>query len=112
MTSGPTRARSDTVNTDLGISRHYSRGNLLDRLNTAPAADGIDPSHPTIGALVAGVFTRDFVAAHRLARDFDAGQVYINEYFAGGIEVHFGGNRGSGFGREKGPVNRSGTQDL
>jgi aldehyde dehydrogenase (NAD+) len=53
-------------------------------------------------ALVAGVFTRDFSAAHRLARDIDAGQVFINEYFAGGIEVPFGGNRGSGFGREKG----------
>jgi acyl-CoA reductase-like NAD-dependent aldehyde dehydrogenase len=53
-------------------------------------------------ALVAGVFTRDFGAAHRLARDIDAGQVFINEYFAGGIEVPFGGNRSSGFGREKG----------
>lgn len=28
--------------------------------------------------------------------------VYINEYFADGIEVPFGGNRFSGFGREKG----------
>jgi acyl-CoA reductase-like NAD-dependent aldehyde dehydrogenase len=53
-------------------------------------------------ALVAGIFTRDFSTAHRLARDIDAGQVFINEYFAGGIEVPFGGNRGSGFGREKG----------
>ena len=52
--------------------------------------------------LVAGVFTRDFGTAHRLARDIDAGQVYINEYFAGGISVPFGGNRHSGFGREKG----------
>jgi len=52
--------------------------------------------------LVAGVFTRDFGAAHRLARDIDAGQVFINEYFAGGISVPFGGNKSSGFGREKG----------
>ncbi len=52
--------------------------------------------------LVAGVFTRDFGTAHRLARDIDAGQVYINEYFAGGISVPFGGNKMSGFGREKG----------
>lgn len=52
--------------------------------------------------LVAGVFTRDFGAAHRLARDIDAGQVFINEYFAGGIAVPFGGNKSSGFGREKG----------
>lgn len=53
-------------------------------------------------ALVAGVYTRDFAAAHRLARLIDAGQVYVNEYFAGGIALPFGGNRMSGFGREKG----------
>ncbi|MBL8341468.1 MAG: aldehyde dehydrogenase family protein [Rubrivivax sp.] len=53
-------------------------------------------------ALAAGVFTRDLSAAERLARAVDAGQVFINEYFAGGIELPFGGNRGSGFGREKG----------
>ena len=53
-------------------------------------------------ALVAGVYTADFTAAHRMARRLDAGQVYINEYFAGGIEVPFGGNKKSGFGREKG----------
>jgi len=52
--------------------------------------------------LVAGVFSKDFGAAHRMARDIDAGQVYINEYFAGGISVPFGGNKQSGFGREKG----------
>ena len=53
-------------------------------------------------ALVAGVYTGDFTRAHRLARRLDAGQIYINEYFAGGIEVPFGGNKKSGFGREKG----------
>ena len=53
-------------------------------------------------ALVAGVYTGDFTVAHRMARRLDAGQVYINEYFAGGIEVPFGGNKKSGFGREKG----------
>lgn len=55
-------------------------------------------------ALVAGVFTKDLSKAHRFARDVDAGQVYVNEYFAGGIETPFGGNRKSGIGREKGLV--------
>jgi aldehyde dehydrogenase (NAD+)/betaine-aldehyde dehydrogenase len=53
-------------------------------------------------ALVAGIYARDFASIQRLARDIDAGQVYVNEYFAGGIEVPFGGNRRSGLGREKG----------
>jgi aldehyde dehydrogenase (NAD+) len=52
--------------------------------------------------LVAGVFTKDFGAAHSLARRINAGQVFINEYFAGGIAMPFGGNGRSGFGREKG----------
>ncbi len=52
--------------------------------------------------LVAGLYTRDIHKALQLARDIDAGQIYVNEYFAGGIEVPFGGNKRSGFGREKG----------
>ena len=64
--------------------------------------EAIALANGTAYGLVAGVFTRDFASAHRLAREIDAGQVTINEYFAGGIEVPFGGNRRSGFGREKG----------
>jgi acyl-CoA reductase-like NAD-dependent aldehyde dehydrogenase len=53
-------------------------------------------------ALVAGLHTRDLARAHRFAAEVDAGQVYVNEFFAGGIETPFGGNRSSGFGRAKG----------
>ena len=52
--------------------------------------------------LMAGIYTRDISRALRLARDLDSGQVTINEYWAGGVEVPFGGNRRSGFGRAKG----------
>ncbi|WP_019171025.1 aldehyde dehydrogenase family protein, partial [Pseudaminobacter salicylatoxidans] len=52
--------------------------------------------------LVAGIYTRDIEKALRLARAINAGQVTINDYWAGGVEVPFGGNGKSGFGREKG----------
>ena len=39
------------MNTDRDVASHYSRGNLLDRLNAALADDGIDPRHPSIEAL-------------------------------------------------------------
>jgi acyl-CoA reductase-like NAD-dependent aldehyde dehydrogenase len=52
--------------------------------------------------LAAGIYTRDITRALQLARDIDAGQVYVNEYYAGGVETPFGGTRQSGFGREKG----------
>lgn len=68
------------------------------------AEEAIAAANCTDFALVAGLFTRDITRAHRIARDVDAGQVFINEYFAGGIETPFGGNRRSGLGREKGMV--------
>jgi acyl-CoA reductase-like NAD-dependent aldehyde dehydrogenase len=52
--------------------------------------------------LVAGIYTTNFATAHRMARDIDAGQIFINEYFGGGIMAPFGGNKKSGIGREKG----------
>jgi acyl-CoA reductase-like NAD-dependent aldehyde dehydrogenase len=65
-------------------------------------SEALELANGTQFGLVAGVFTRDLTTAHRLARDLDAGQVYLNEFFAGGISVPFGGNKRSGFGREKG----------
>ena len=39
------------MNTDREVSRHYSGGNLLSRLNAALAEDGIDPDDPSMEAL-------------------------------------------------------------
>ncbi len=53
--------------------------------------------------LLAGVWTADGGRQMRLARRLKAGQVYVNNYGAGGgIELPFGGVKRSGFGREKG----------
>ncbi|WP_170457235.1 aldehyde dehydrogenase family protein [Ruegeria arenilitoris] len=53
--------------------------------------------------LVAGVWTRDGARQMRLAKRLRAGQVFINNYGAGGgVELPFGGVGKSGHGREKG----------
>jgi aldehyde dehydrogenase (NAD+) len=53
--------------------------------------------------LVAGVWTNDGGRQFRLAKAIRAGQVFINNYGAGGgVELPFGGMGRSGHGREKG----------
>jgi aldehyde dehydrogenase (NAD+)/betaine-aldehyde dehydrogenase len=52
--------------------------------------------------LTAAVWTRDGSRALRMAHRIAAGQVFINNYGAGGgIELPFGGMKHSGYGREK-----------
>lgn len=65
-------------------------------------AEAIAIANGTEFGLVAGLFTRDLARAHRVARKLRAGQVFVNEWFAGGISTPFGGVGKSGFGREKG----------
>lgn len=53
--------------------------------------------------LVAGVWTRDGARQMRLAKAIRSGQIFINNYGAGGgVELPFGGMGKSGHGREKG----------
>jgi aldehyde dehydrogenase (NAD+) len=53
--------------------------------------------------LVAGVWTRDGGRQLRMAKRVRSGQVFINNYGAGGgVELPFGGVKSSGYGREKG----------
>jgi aldehyde dehydrogenase (NAD+) len=60
-------------------------------------------ANSTIYGLVAGVWTRDGARQMRLAKALKSGQVFINNYGAGGgVELPFGGIGKSGHGREKG----------
>ncbi|UZW53820.1 aldehyde dehydrogenase family protein [Sphingobium sp. JS3065] len=64
--------------------------------------DAIRIANATEYGLAAGIHTQNLSRAHRVAARLEAGQVYINEYLAGGIETPFGGFKQSGYGREKG----------
>jgi aldehyde dehydrogenase (NAD+)/betaine-aldehyde dehydrogenase len=67
------------------------------------ADEAVALANGTRYALVAGIWTTDVRKAHRLARDVEAGQVFVNTFGAGGgVELPFGGRKLSGHGREKG----------
>ena len=66
-------------------------------------AEAVRIANGTPYGLVAGVWTRDGSRALRLARALKCGQVFVNNYGAGGgVELPFGGVGASGHGREKG----------
>lgn len=66
-------------------------------------ADAIAIANGTPYGLVAGVWTTDGGRQMRMAKALRAGQVFVNNYGAGGgVELPFGGVGQSGHGREKG----------
>jgi acyl-CoA reductase-like NAD-dependent aldehyde dehydrogenase len=62
----------------------------------------IRQANDTEFGLAAGLWTRDFAKAWRVARAIQAGTVWINTYKESSISTPFGGFKQSGLGREKG----------
>jgi aldehyde dehydrogenase (NAD+) len=69
----------------------------------ADEAEAVAIANGTDFGLVAGVWTRDGGRQMRMAKAIKTGQVFLNNYGAGGgVELPFGGIGKSGHGREKG----------
>jgi len=65
--------------------------------------DAIEIANGTDFGLVSSIWTTDGSRQMRLAKEINTGQVFINNYGAGGgVELPFGGVKKSGHGREKG----------
>ena len=78
-------------------------GPILAAMPFDAEAEAVALANGTDYGLVAGVWTRDGARALRMARAIHSGQVFVNNYGAGGgVELPFGGVRHSGYGREKG----------
>ena len=95
----PTIIEAD-VQADIAQQEVFGPVLVLMKFNTPKEA--YDMANGTEFGLVAGVFTKDLSLALQASRQLVAGQVFVNEWFAGGISTPFGGVGKSGFGREKG----------
>jgi aldehyde dehydrogenase (NAD+) len=78
-------------------------GPVLVAIRMKDEAEALRIANGTDYGLVAGIWTSDIGRGLRLAHGIQSGQIYINNYGAGGgVELPFGGVKRSGHGREKG----------
>ena len=90
------------VTPEMNIANDEAFAPVLSVLKFKTDAQAIEIANGTPYGLVGGVFTRDLDRATQAARQIRAGQVFVNEWYAGGVETPFGGYGKSGYGREKG----------
>eukprot|EP01036_Dinobryon_divergens_P038952 gene38952-biopygen30989 len=97
----PTLLRDVPVNHRLAQEEVF--GPVLAAMQFADEDEAVALANATQFGLVAGVWTADGARQFRMAKRVKSGQVFINNYGAGGgVELPFGGVKSSGYGREKG----------
>jgi aldehyde dehydrogenase (NAD+) len=97
----PTLLRDVPV--DHRIAQEEVFGPVLAAMAFRDEDHAVELANATQFGLVAGVWTRDGSRQFRMARRVRSGQVFVNNYGAGGgVELPFGGVKSSGHGREKG----------
>ncbi|EMC8460649.1 aldehyde dehydrogenase family protein [Vibrio alginolyticus] len=87
---------------DMRIAQEEVFGPVLVITPFETEQEAVEIANGTDFGLVAGVFGESLNQTLHVAQQLRGGQVFINEWFAGGIETPFGGVGLSGFGREKG----------
>ena len=93
----------DNVNPESRLAQEEIFGPVMTVFTFETTDEALELANSTEYGLVAGVWTKNIDKAHYLASRIDAGQVFVNNYGAGGgIQMPFGGYKKSGFGREKG----------
>ena len=92
----------DSVSPSMRIAQEEIFGPVLSTITFKGIDELVEKANSTIYGLAAAIWTRDIGQAHRLARQIQAGTVWINAYNMFGPESPFGGYKQSGYGRELG----------
>ncbi len=92
----------NNVSQDMTVAREEIFGPVLSILEYEEQEEAIKIANDTDYGLGAGVFTKDLKKASWTAGHLEAGQVYVNKWFAGSHATPFGGYKQSGYSREKG----------
>ncbi|MFB6122855.1 MAG: aldehyde dehydrogenase [Haloferacaceae archaeon] len=90
------------VSNDMRIAQEEIFGPVLAVVPFSTEGEALELANDVEYGLTAGIFTNDVTRAHRFARDLEAGNVYVNQWFGDTNQTPFGGYKMSGVGREKG----------
>lgn len=92
----------DRVDPASRIAREEIFGPVVAAIPFEDDAEALQIANGLGYGLCAGVYGRDLSRALTLARRLEAGSVWINGWFLGGVQAPTGGVKDSGFGRERG----------
>jgi 4-(gamma-glutamylamino)butanal dehydrogenase len=83
------------------IAREEIFGPVAAVVPFASIDEAVAIANDSIYGLAAGIWTRDLATAHKMARDIDAGVIWVNCYDHGDMTQPWGGFKQSGTGRDK-----------
>jgi 2-formylbenzoate dehydrogenase len=89
------------VEPGMSIAREEIFGPVLSVLSWRDEEEAVQIANGTPFGLTASVWTRDVARAHRIARELEAGHIWVNASSAHYPGVPFGGYKDSGVGREE-----------
>jgi len=92
----------DACRNDMKVAQEEIFGPVLVVIPFDDVKEAVKLANDSVFGLAAGVWTRDVGKAHQVARDLQAGTVWINQYNWYDSGAPFGGYKQSGFGRELG----------
>jgi aldehyde dehydrogenase (NAD+) len=92
----------DRVGPDMRIAREEVFGPVATVTTFESEDQALSIANGLGYGLCAGVYTRDISRALRIAQRLEAGSVWINGWFLGGVQAPTGGIKDSGIGRERG----------
>ncbi|SCX05246.1 aldehyde dehydrogenase family protein [Candidatus Aquiluna sp. UB-MaderosW2red] len=93
----------DNVDPFSPIAQEEIFGPVLVAMPFDTTLEAIELANSTEYGLIAAVWTQNIDIAYRVSQGVHVGQVFVNNFGAGGgVELPFGGFKHSGYGREKG----------
>ncbi|TDZ65006.1 Aldehyde dehydrogenase [Colletotrichum trifolii] len=96
------------VTTSMTVYREEIFGPCAAVVKFGTEDEALAMANDTTYGLGAALFTKDLARAHRIARDIEAGMVWVNSSNDSDVRVPFGGVKQSGIGRELGEAGLAG----